>query len=283
MIVVVGATGTVGSELIDLLASRDVAVRAMSRRPPEEDPRKSIEWVEGDLADVDRLRLAFDGAAKVFLVTGNVEDMVALQKNAIRAAEESGVDHLVKISALAASDHSKSVIGVWHWVVEQVLRDSRLSWTILRPHVFMQNVLDQAESIREAGTLYAASADAEIPMIDTRDIAAVAAAVLTEDGHAGERYTLTGPEAVSYREVARAISEATDRPVRYVAETEDDAWRRLHGAGLPPWLIGAQLSLAAYQRAGGGTDVITDTVARLTGREPRTIRDFARDHAAAFR
>ncbi len=281
MIVVVGATGTIGSELIRLLAERDVAVRAMSRRPPEDDPR-NIEWVEGDLTDVDRLRDVFEGASRLYLATGNVADMVVLQKNAIRAAEQTGLQHVVKVSALGASDHSKSVIGMWHYVVERALRESKLSWTILRPHVFMQNVLDQAASIRETGSLYSPSADARIPMIDTRDIAAVAADVLTEEGHAGERYTLTGPEAVSYRDVARTLSDVLDRPIRYVAETEDDAWRRLHGEGQPPWLIGAQLSLAAYQRAGGGTDIITDAVDSITSKPPRTIEAFARDYAAAL-
>ena len=240
-----------------------------------------MDWVTADLADPDGLARALDGADRLFLLTGNTADMVRSQKNAIAAAESVGVRHVVKVSALGASDHSISVIGVWHWVVEQVLIRARLDWTILRPHVFMQNVLSQADAIRE-GRVHSASGDAAVPMIDTRDIAAVAAAALTGDGHAGERYTLTGPQPVNWHDVARTLSEVLGHAVDYIPETEDDAWRRLHGGGAPAWLVAGQLALAEYQRRGGGTGIVTDTVERITGRPPRTLGDFVRDHAHAF-
>jgi uncharacterized protein YbjT (DUF2867 family) len=208
--------------------------------------------------------------------------MVSLQKNAVAAAERAGVAHVVKLSALGASDHSKSVIGVWHYNVERVLRAAGLDWTILRPHVFMQNLLDQRVSIRRDAKIYSPSGEASIPMIDTRDIAAVAAAALTEAGHEGKRYTLTGPEAISYREATAQLAEIVETPLTYVPETDDDAWSRLRRADLPPWHIGAQLALASYQREGGGTEIITDLVEEITGRPARRFRDFARDFASSF-
>jgi len=278
MILLTGATGTIGQELLSLLSEKDVDILALSRNPPREEKLPGITWVKADLAGRDTLPDIFAGAERLFLLTGNVDNMVPLQKNAIAAAEEAGVKHIVKVSALGASDHSRSVIGVWHYNIEQVLRRADLDWTILRPHVFMQNLLDQKESIHEEGRIYAPAGEAEIPMIDTRDIAAVAASVLTEEGHAGKRYTLTGPTPVSYHEIANILSDLLDKPLSYYSETYDEAWHRLRRAGLTPWHIGAQLALASYQREGGGTRIIKKTVEDITGRPARGFEEFARDY-----
>lgn len=301
MIVVTGATGTVGRPLLRELASRGAEVRALSRHPPAgEGPAPAegsaregaggetassapaVEWRRVDLADRRALADALTGADRLFLLTGNAEDMVPLQRNAIRTAAEEGVRRVVKLSALGASDHSKSVIGVWHHVVERELRSSGIVWTILRPHVYMQNLLEQRRDVARRGVLRSPSGDAEIPMIDTRDVAAAAAAVLTEEGHAGARYTLTGPEPVSHARAAEILSEVLGQPVEYRSETEVEAFRRLHEAGLPAWHVGARLALAEYQRAGGGTGIVTDAVEELTGRPPRSLRDFVQDHAETF-
>ena len=283
MIVVTGASGKIGRELLRLLAERDVGVKALSRHPPGDVQLPGVAWVAGNLADRRLLPGIFAGADRLFLLTGNAGDMVPLEKNAIAAAEEAGVAHVVKLSALGASDHSKSVIGLWHHNVERTLRATDLAWTILRPHVFMQNLLDQRDSIRGEGKVYSPSGEARMAMIDTRDIAAVAAAALTESGHEGKRYTLTGPEALSYREATATLAEVLGRPLAYVAETDDEAWHRLRRRGLPPWHIAAQLALAGYQRQGGGTEIITGTIEEVAGRPPRNFVDFARDYAAAFR
>lgn len=283
MIVVTGATGTIGSELVRLLSERGQPVRAVSRRAEVQPPLPDVEWVQADLADRPRLPAIFDGAAKLFLLTGNGEEMVRLQKNALEAARRAGVAHVVKLSALGATDHSKSVIGLWHYNVERVLRDSGLAWTILRPHHFMQNVLDTTVFDRSAGTVYAASGEGRIPFIDARDIAAAAAAVLAGDDHEREIHTLTGAEAISYREATRILAAVLERPLHYVAESEDEAWQRLRAAGRPSWLVAALLAIAGYQRAGGPTEMVTDAVERLTGRRPRTFRDFAEDHVQELR
>ena len=282
MIIVTGATGKIGGELIRLLSEAGSAVRALSRNPPAEVFINGVDWSTADLAERETLDSAFAGAEKLFLVTGNVENMVRAQKNAIAAASDAGIRHVLKVSALGASDHSKSVIGMWHYIVEEELKNSGLEWTILRPHVFMQNVLDQRQAIREGGTVRSPAGDVAVPMIDTRDIAAVAAVALTRVGHVRKRYTLTGPAPVSWHNIAETLTDVLKRPISYVAESEDDAWRRLHGHGMPPWLVGAQLALAEYQRKGGGTNFVTDAVERVTGSAPRSFMDFARDFATAF-
>jgi len=277
---ITGATGTIGSELVDRLADGAVQVRAYSRRPGRIEEREGVEPVRLDLAESDAVEEAFRHVERLFLLTGNTADMVRLQKNAIRAAVKSGVEHVVKLSALGATDHSLSVIGLWHHNVERELRESGLRWTILRPHHFMQNLLDPAVFDREAGRVHSASGDGRIPFVDTRDIAASAYAVLTGDGHEGSTYALTGPEAISYREVTGILSDVLGRDLEYVPETEDEAWRRLREAGLPAWRVAALLALASYQRAGGPTERTTDTVERLIGHPATTFREFAEDHAS---
>jgi uncharacterized protein YbjT (DUF2867 family) len=157
-----------------------------------------------------------------------------------------------------------------------------MAWTMLRPHVFMQNLLDQAGRIRSRGEVRAASGDGRIPFVDTRDIADAAAAVLTGDGHAGRTYVLTGGVALDYDQVAAAIGAATGRTVEYVAERPEEARARLEAEGLPDWLVDSRLALAAYHRAGGETARVTRDVFEVTGHPPRSIAQFAYDHRPAF-
>lgn len=282
MIAVAGATGTVGGELVRRLAARGATVRALSRDPARGEELPGVEWVAADLAERDRLAGILAGAVRLFLLTGNGEGMVRLQTNAIAAAKSAGVRHLVKLSALGASDHSKSVIGLWHKNIERALEGSGLAWTSLRPHVFMQNLLDQRDSIRAEGRIYSAAGDGKVPFVDTRDIAAVAAELLTGGGHEGERPVLTGPETLSYDQVAEILSGVLGREVTHVAETDDQAWTRLRRAGHPPWHAAAQIALYGYQRAGGPTARVSNAVERLTGRPATSFERFARDHAEAF-
>jgi uncharacterized protein YbjT (DUF2867 family) len=179
MILVTGGTGGIGSELLRLLSQAGVGARALTRNPYKAQKLSGITWIPGDLARPETLTTAFDGAKSLFLLTSYYEDMVELQHNAITAARAAGVTHVVKVSAFAASDHSKAPIGRWHYQVEKELQASGMGWTILRPHHFMQNLLAQAEYIRKDGVVYSASGDGKIPYIDLRDIAAVAFVTLT--------------------------------------------------------------------------------------------------------
>ena len=283
MILVTGGTGAVGSELLRLLSQAGVATRALTRNPQKAPALPGITWVGGDLAKPETLTPAFEGVQKLFLLTSYYEDMVTLQHNAIAAARAAGVTHVVKVSAFAASDHSRAPIGRWHYQVEKELEESGLGWTILRPHHFMQNLLAQAEYIINDGVVYSASGDGKIPYIDPRDIAAVAFVTLTQPGHLGKKYVLTGGEAISYRQAAEIIGATIGKPVRFVDESPEQARARRVREGLPPAVIESALAISAYQRAGGKTVTITNTIADLTGRPPRTVSEFVREHAAAFR
>lgn len=285
MIVVTGATGTIGRELVRLLVAAGQPVRALSRELPQGPARANrVEWVQVDLADRAALAGALAGGTRLYLLTGNGDDMVRLQKNAIRAAVDAGVATVVKLSALGASDHSRSVIGLWHYNVERELSGSGLGWTILRPHSFMQNFLDPLVLERSTGVVRSAAGDGAVPFIDTRDIAEVSARVLENPAaHEGQAYTLTGPEALSHAEATALIGRTIGRALKHVPESVDEAWARRRAAGQATWLVAAQLALAEYQRAGGPTARTTDTIERLTGRAPRTVEEFARDHADELR
>lgn len=283
-IVVTGSTGTIGRELVRLLATTGTELRAIYRDIRQTWAAPNVTWVRADLDDPRQLRTALEGSERLFLLTGNAADFARMQVTVVRAAQEAGVRHIVKLSALGASDHSQSMIAREHWIVEQALLAGRVPWTILRPHAFMQNwLVDHAETVRAEGAIYAPIGEGRVPFIDTRDIAAVAVEVLLHpDEHAGKKYVLTGPEAVSYYEVAAALSDATGKPVTYRPISMDEARARFVARGIEPALIDAMLAIAAYQKAGGPTSVVSPTVERLLGRPPRTIRDFARDHARRF-
>jgi uncharacterized protein YbjT (DUF2867 family) len=284
LITITGSTGTIGTELVRLLSAAGVNTRAVHRDPGKTRPLPNVSWIQADLEDARLLEAALGGTARLFLLTGNEPDFARTQIGIVRAAERLGVGHIVKLSALGASDHSKSAIAREHWAVEQTLLSTQLWWTILRPHAFMQNWLgDVAESVRLEGVIYAPIGEGRVPFIDTRDIAAVAAEVLLHpEAHVGKKYFLTGGEAVGYAEVAAALSEATGRTITYRPISMEEARSRMAARGVAAPAIDAMLAIAAYQKAGGPTAMVSPNVERLLGRPPRTIHDFARDYAARF-
>ena len=268
MILVFGATGTIGEELLSILSRDGVPAVAVTRGPAPEQARPGIRWVQADLSAPASIEEVLSGVRSMFLLTGNHPDMARLQITAIDAGARAGVEHVVKLSALGASDHSRLPIGRAHYEAEAALIASGMRWTILRPHVFMQNLLAQAAGIVREGRIVGASGDGRIPFIDTRDIAECAAVALTRSGHDEQKYILTGPEALSYYDIARILTEVIGRPVEYHDRFDEGRDRN---------------TLAAHQRAGGKTAMVHDSVRRILGRDPRSFAEFARDYADFFR
>jgi len=283
MILVTGGTGMVGGEVVRLLSQQGIAAQALTRNPSKAKDLPGITWIAGDLSKPETLASAFDGAQTIFLVSSIGEDTVALQHNAIEAARNAGVKHIVKLSAFGASSHSKAPICLWHYEIEKEMQASGMDWTILRPHHFMQNLLGQLEYIINDGVVYSASGDGKIPYIDAPDIAAVAAVTLTKPGHQGKKYVITGSEALSYRDATEIIGKTIGKQLRFVDESPDQARARRVREGYPPAIVESALAISAYQRAGGKTVTITNVVSDLTGRPPRTFAEFAHEHADAFR
>jgi uncharacterized protein YbjT (DUF2867 family) len=285
VITVTGSTGTIGTELVRLLSEADVPTRAVFRNVKKIRPLRNIVWLQADLHDAGALEPALAGTARLFLLTDNEPGFGKIQIETLRAAQNLGVAHVVKLSALGASNHSNSAIAREHWEVEQALQQTTMTWTILRPHAFMQNWLGEvAESVRAGSVIHSPVADGRVPFIDARDIAAVAAeALLHPESHADRKYFLTGGEAVGYADVAAALAETTGSSVTYQPISMDEARSRMEARRVPTATIEATLAIAAYQKAGGPTAMVSDKVERILGRPPRTIRDFARDYAGNFK
>lgn len=284
MITVTGSTGTIGSELVQLLSERGLTTRAIYRTAGKTWSLPQVSWVQADLREPEALEQVLAGTERLFMLTGNQPWFAEVQIAVAGAAQAAGVHHIVKLSALGASDHSRSWIGRLHWEVEQAIQQTSMKWTILRPHAFMQNWLDEiAESARAVGVIYSPIGAGKVPFVDTRDIAEVAALVLADpDPHAGRKYTLTGGEAVGYADLAAEISRETGRPVTYRPISMEEARERMSARGMSEPAIEALLAIASYQKEGGATAMVSPHVERLLGRPPRAMQDFVRDYAHRF-
>ena len=283
MILVTGGTGLVGSVILRLLSQADIPAKALIRNPQKAPNLPGITWVYGDMAKPESLLSAFTDSDTLFLTSGIDLNLVALQHNAIEAASDAGVKHIVKLSAFGASGHSKAPICLWHYQIEQEMKQSGINWTILRPHHFMQNLITQLEYIINDGVVYSHSGDGMIPYVDARDIAAVAVVTLIRPEHSGKTYVVTGSEALSYRRATEIISKTIGKQLRFIDETQEMAKARREREGYPPVIIEGILAIGAYQRAGGKTVTITNVIPDLTGRPARTFPQFVNDYAAVFR
>lgn len=282
MYLVIGGTGTIGREVVRLLATRGARVRALVRDPFKASALAGpgVELVQADLARPNTLPAAFDGASRVFLVTPPGPDTVPLQVAAIHAARAAGVERLVRVSALGAGTGMPVQITTWHTEVEEAADAAGLPTVHLRPTSYMQNFLASAQLVRTAGQIYGTSADGKVGFIDTRDVAAAAVGALTRDHHQDEKIALTGPESLSGADVAVIFSEVLGRPVAYV-DIPGEAYKQgLIGAGLPEWLADDLVTLDSLGR--GRVMPLTDGVERLSGKAPRSLRDFVSDFRAAF-
>lgn len=281
-VLVTGATGNIGGHLVAALQGRGVAVRAFVRDPGRAaalDP--GVDLAVGDFADPASLEAAMEGVDRVFLTSADGPDKVAHETAVIDAAAAAGVAQVVKLSTIGAAAGSPLPGFDWHGRIEEHLRRSELSQVVLRASFFMSNLLASADAVRNGGRLVAPAGRGRVAMIDPRDVAAVAAAVLAGDGHDRRTYTLTGGQALSWHEAAAALATATGQPVEFVDVPEEAARQGLVEAGLPDWLVAHLIGAFGCIRR-GELESTTDTVRALTGRRPRTFADFARDHAPAF-
>lgn len=283
-ILVTGATGNVGRHLVRELVSRGAAVRAFVRDPGKARPLlgPGIELSLGDYRDQASIAAALAGVDRVFLVTPNHPCMVRWEGAVIEAAAAANVRRIVKMSTVGADVGADARFAAWQGRCEELLRASGVPAVILRSGYHMTNVLAFADAIRTTGKIFAPVGDAEIAMIDRRDLAGIAARTLIEDEHDGRTYYLTGPEAITYRDVAAQLTDVLGKRVKYVDVPDEAALDATLQAGLPDWL--AHGIAEVHRQVKRGVAAKTSDVARvLLMREPHTFRDFARDVLAAFR
>jgi uncharacterized protein YbjT (DUF2867 family) len=283
MILLTGGTGTAGREIAKSLGRMDARYRFLvrDRARAESSAGPNADLVEADLSRPETLDAALDGVEKALLLTASSPEALRQEKNFIRAARRAGVGHVVKFSAYGAGLHAPHYFGRQHGEAERALEDSGLPFTMLRPNGFFQNFLGSAASIRERGALHAPAGGMKFSAVDVRDIAAVAAHVLTEPGHQWQRYSITGPEALSHAEIAECFSKVLGRTIRYVDVPEDAARESMLSAGIPAWTVDKLLDLYRYYRGGAAAEV-TYNVECIGRKAPIPFRQFVRDHAAAF-
>lgn len=283
-ILLTGATGTVSSGLLAALADvPNLRLRALVRDPARAAhlQQRGIELVRGDLDDATTLAPAFAGADALWLVTVPGPRAPENSMNAIWAARQAGVARVVRLSAIGAAADAPSRNGRLHALSDHEVMVSGLAWTILRPHFFMQNLLYAAGAIRE-GILPYAFADGRLGLVDTRDVGAFAARILTApEGHAGKIYTPTGPASLSGDEMAGALGAALGRAVKYLPVSLEAAHAATLASGASPWIADMMVEYSRAYGSGWG-DFVTRDFPRVMGRPPRGLADFARDHAAAF-
>jgi uncharacterized protein YbjT (DUF2867 family) len=275
MILVTGATGTIGSEVVGQLLAADERPRAFVR--DRDKARRllgeQVEQVVGDLDRPETIEAALAGVDRLFLLTTQSSRQPHWERTVIAAAAGgAGVARVVKLSVFRAEEQSPLRFARQHREAERALERSGLAWTMVRPVFLMQNL---RAMVRDSA-IYTAAGDGRVAMIDARDIAAVAVAALTTPGHEGKIYTLTGPEALTFDDVARNLSRQSRTQIRHVRVSVDDVRTALESAGVAAWFADDMARLHGMLAA-GYEDLVTDDVRAVTGSPARTLAQFVRD------
>lgn len=275
-ILVTGATGNIGSLLVpQLLEAPDVSARALTR-----DPEKAkqlfghgAQIVKGTFNNAKDLDTAMQNVDTVVLIAPPGPDCVAQNQSVIDSATRNGVRKIVRISAIKAAEDGRTENTRLHGKCDRLLQESGLTYVILRPNYFMQNIFMSLDAINAADKFSAGMGDGKFAMIDTRDVAGAAAAAALDDRFDYEGFEISGPASISFHDVANAISVAAGRRITYVAVSPDEVRATLLGYGFDEWTANMLREYSAAFGDGWG-DLVTNNVELLTGRAPRDIRQF---------
>jgi uncharacterized protein YbjT (DUF2867 family) len=284
MILVTGATGKNGVEIIKRLAGRQERIRAMVRKRSDITKftsKRNLEFAEADFDDAASLRKALSGVQRAFLVTNSSEKVEERQLRFVHIASECGVKHIVYLSQLHASSDSPLRFLRYHAAVESALRTSGMSYTNLRPNLYMQGLLMIGKAIASDGRLFAPAGNARVSVVDVRDVAAVAVVALTKAGHERKTYELTGPEALTHGQMAEQLSRALNRPVTFVDLPEEAFREGLRMFHMPDWQADGLVEDYAHYRRGEAAG-ISSAVQNVTGVAPHPFSVFAHDYKSAF-
>lgn len=283
MLLLTGVTGKTGGASAQALLKKGIRFRAIVRNAGKAEALKAagVELVIGDVTDRDVLEQAMAGVDKALMVCPNGEKQLDIEKQFIDVAKAKGVKHVVKMSSMEAVPNATAPIPKIHYASEQYLKQSGLAWTLIKPNFFMQNFLGSAGTIKEQGKFFLPMAQGKTVMIDTRDIGACVAEVMTAAGHEGQAYELTGPEELGFADAAGRFTKVLGRKIEYV-HVPMPAYRQTLARFLTnEWHLNAVCEL--FQEIADGQDLhLTGTVQKLLGRAPTSLEQFIRDHQAVF-
>jgi uncharacterized protein YbjT (DUF2867 family) len=288
-ILVTGATGTVGSEVVNQLSNikSDFKIKAAVRSVENAKKIQYFQRVEPIQIDYDTqegLKRAFKDADKLFLLTHASSKSADHETNLITEAKKSGTRHIVKQSIMGADLKADVEAMRLHRQTEKVIEESGIPYTFMRPNEFMQGFINyQGSTIKSNGAIYVPVGDGKVSFVDARDIASVAVKALVDgEKHYNKTYTITGPEALSYYQAAQILSKATGKKIDYVNISDEEARGAMKEVGLDDWLIDTISDLYTLYRKGYASHV-SPAIEEVTGKKPITFAQFAKDYAEAFR
>jgi len=287
-ILITGATGTVGSEVVKQLSAKgeNIIVKAAARSATDNtfENLNRVQVVQLDYDKPDSLAVALKGVDKLFLLTPFQSNMVDLTSNLVSEAKKAKVKYIAKQSVMGADAEPGITPGRLHRQAEKIIEESGIPFTFLRPNFFMQNFVNYYSNlIRSQGAFYMPAGDAKVSFVDVRDIAAVAVKSLINDNQQkGRTYNITGGEALSYGQAAEILSKAVGKKINYVNVTDQDARKGMKDMSMDEWTIKSMIELFEITRAGYVSE-ISPIVEQVTGNKPITFSQFANDYAGAFK
>jgi uncharacterized protein YbjT (DUF2867 family) len=285
MILLTGATGKTGGAVADELIKRGASLRALVRDADKAVALQEagVELIVGDAGDRDAVAKALEGVEKATLILPNSQEQQDMEMQFVDLAVAAGVKHLVKLSSFEAVAEATCPIPALHYAVEQRIRASGLGWTMIRPNFFMQNLFANSFTIKSEGKFYMPMGDGVTVMIDCRDIGAAFAEVLVGTGHEGQSYEISGPEVMTFHDVAEQFSEVLGKQVEYVNQ-DPAVYREMITPFLTSeWHANSIMQLFGEIADGVRPPNITDTFSKLVGREPISFRQFVHDYIGIFK
>ena len=284
MILITGATGKTGSATAKSLGEKGETFRALIRNEEKKEGLESLggEVVIGSIENTEVVNQSMQGVKTVLVLLPNSESQLALEKQLVDSAKQAGVERIVKMSSIEATPDATSPIPKLHLESEEYIKQSGLAWTMIKPNFYMQNLLASAGTIKEQGKIFLPMGEGKTGMIDTTDVGKVLAKVLSEDGHESMNHEITGPEILSFYEVAEIFSKALGKQVDYV-DVPMDAYKKTLGQFLTnQWHLDAVIDLFKGIAEGGIEDK-TDTFNELMGETPKSLSQFLADNSFIFK
>lgn len=283
-ILLTGATGTVGTQLAITLNALHIPFRALVRNKQNNTLLQSLPYAEivtGDMENEDSLTPALQGIEKAFLLTNSSERAEQLQLNFVHTAHKAGLQHIVKLSQLAADERSPVRFLRYHARVENRIKELGFTYTFLRPNLYMQGFTALKNYIKQDGKFYAAVGNAGISVVDVRDIAAVAARALTEAGHEDKIYNITGDQTLTHYQLADIFTAGLGKKATFIDVSPEQMKGALQAAGFPGWQLDGLIEDYAHYARGEAAAVYT-TVKEITGVPAIGFAQFVTDHKELF-
>ncbi|MDC0225397.1 SDR family oxidoreductase [Gammaproteobacteria bacterium] len=284
MILLTGATGKTGSATAKALNEKGVTFRALIRNEEKRGDIESLggEVVIGSIESKEAVDQSMVDVETALILLPNSENQLSLEKQLVDSAKQAGAKRVVKMSSIEATPDATSPIPKLHLESEEYIKQSGLSWTMIKPNFYMQNLLASAGTIKDQGKIFLPMGEGKTGMIDTTDVGKVLAKVLSEDGHESMNHEITGPEILSFNEVAEIFSKGLDKQVDYV-DVPLAAYKETLGQFLTnQWHLDAVIDLFKGI-ADGGIEEKTDTYSELMGESPKSLSEFISENSFIFK